>query len=221
VFYDVYGQANVTIVGVVEDRDYNVRSPARMAIYFAVPQRSSLGGRASLLLDTDDATQARALVLDRVREIDPAVAPTSMQTIEEELLSVYALQHLASRMTGVFGIVALALVTISLHSLVMSIATARRKEIAIRTALGATRRNVFAWFGSEIGRPVVFGALLGTLGVWFAYRLMSAYIVGLRADDLGAVVVVLLAACGIAVGAALGPALWATRDAPYAVLRQD
>jgi ABC-type lipoprotein release transport system permease subunit len=144
-----------------------------------------------------------------------------MQTAEEELLSIFALQHLASRMTGVFGLVALALVTISLHSLVLSIVTARRKEIAIRTALGATGRNVLAWFGREIARPLGVGILFGMAGVWMAYRGMTAYIVGLAADDLSAVVAVITAACLLAAGTSLGAALWATREPPYSVLREN
>jgi hypothetical protein len=221
-------RGTVTIVGVAEDRVYSPRLPGAMDLHlptaqvqYAVPSGRASLARGRVILDVNDAGQARRRVLARVRELDSDVVPVSMQTAEEELLSIFALQHLASRMTGVFGLVALALVTISLHSLVLSIVTARRKEIAIRTALGATGRNVLAWFGREIARPLGVGILFGMAGVWMAYRGMTAYIVGLAADDLSAVVAVITAACLLAAGTSLGAALWATREPPYSVLREN
>jgi predicted permease len=103
-------------------------------------------------------------------------------------------------------------------------ATARRHEIAVRTAIGASRADLVRWLAAESAVLAVAGGLLGTLLAWWLVDLASA---ALRALPRGSGVHVhgsalaFSLAATVAAGLLFGliPALRASRQEPVEALR--
>ncbi len=225
-----YGTA--PIVGVVDDwisdpRDLSGRALYILADQHPMPPEVAAAGltgfltRPTLLMDTEDVPEAKQVILAALRDLDPKVSPSNLSSTRERLESAFAIQHLAGRVMSVFSVVAVCLVFVSLHVLIRSVAAAKRGEIAIRVALGASRLGMARWFTGEIARPLVAAFVIGSAALWLWFNVMSAHVVGIHVGDLTTVLVVLGCTCLSALVAAIGSAVVVASRAPADVLRQQ
>jgi predicted permease len=218
------------IVGVVGNvHDQGMDKPARTNVYWPALQanfwghplraqrnatfvvRSSLAGSESLL------KQARQAVWS----VDGNLP----------LASVYTLNHLYTRslapvsftlfMLGTAGAVALLLGAVGLYAVIAYSVAQRTREIGIRMALGAQRKNVVRLFLREGMSFILVGLPVGLAGAFALTRLLSSLLFGVKASDpptfaSAAVVLVLVAfaACHI-------PARRALRIDPMVALKSE
>jgi putative ABC transport system permease protein len=120
-----------------------------------------------------------------------------------------------------FAGLALLLAAIGVYALVAHSVAQRRKELAIRLALGAPAAAIRALIAGQALAPVALGALAGLAAAVAGGRLLQSLLYGVGAHDpasLGAAVGVVLLAAGLA---CLMPARRATRVDPIAVLRAE
>jgi ABC-type antimicrobial peptide transport system permease subunit len=94
----------------------------------------------------------------------------------------------------------------------------RGSEIAIRRALGASRRTMRQMVLLETGRIVALGLLLGLAGSWFASRLLASVLFGVTALDARTYLAVILGTLLATLAAALFAARAASRIAPARAL---
>ena len=123
-------------------------------------------------------------------------------------------------LVGVFATVALVMACVGVYGLMSFLAASRTREIGIRMALGATRADVLWMFLSGILRTVSWGAAIGVLATVLLSRILQSLVFGISPHDpvtIGSIAVLLIA---IALGAALLPALRATRLNPVAALKE-
>ncbi|HEX5438950.1 MAG TPA: ADOP family duplicated permease [Gemmatimonadaceae bacterium] len=120
-----------------------------------------------------------------------------------------------------FAALALLLAAIGVYALVAHSVAQRRKELAIRLALGAPARAIRGLIARQALAPVAAGAVVGLAAALAGGRLLQSLLYGVGTHDpvtlSAAVVVVLLAA----VLACVLPARRATRVDPNAALRGD
>jgi putative ABC transport system permease protein len=122
---------------------------------------------------------------------------------------------------GLFAAVALVLSAVGLYGVISYTVAERRREIAVRMAVGASARGVLLLVIRRGLRPVVAGIAVGLAGTLALSRVLDAMLFGISRTDpltLGAVVLVLFAT---AVVACLVPALRGARTAPMEVLRME
>jgi hypothetical protein len=117
--------------------------------------------------------------------------------------------------------VALALAAIGLYGLLEFDVSRRTTEIGVRSALGATRRNLLWLVMSDALRLVGAGLLVGLPAVWASTRLVSGMLFGLSPTDsltiggaAGTLVVTALVAAYL-------PAFRAARVNPVVALRAE
>lgn len=163
-----------------------------------------------------------AAVRRTIRQLDPAVPISEMRTMEQLIDRTVSGPRLRTLLTVVFGALSLMLTALGIYSVISSAVTTRRKEFAIRLALGAQRSWVARLVLSETVVLVAVGTAIGTFAAWAGKGVVESLVFGLdsgRAIALTAVPVALLLLA--AVFASLSPALRASRLAPSAVLKES
>ena len=122
---------------------------------------------------------------------------------------------------AVFAAVALGLATIGLYGLISYTVSQRRREIGVRTALGATRRDILRLVLVQGLRLVAFGLGAGLLlGLGLA-RAMAGALAGVSPTDALTFTLVPLVLGAVALLATAIPALRAARFDPAQVLRAE
>jgi ABC-type antimicrobial peptide transport system permease subunit len=116
---------------------------------------------------------------------------------------------------GLFAIAATLIATCGLYGLMAYAVTERRREIGVRMALGATRRDVLRLVLTRAVRIVAIGLVVGLVGAAGVTRVLQTFLFGMTPTDplVFAAVTVLLFAVGLV--AAWLPARRATRIEPW------
>jgi putative ABC transport system permease protein len=144
-----------------------------------------------------------------------------MQTMEEVLEEAVAEPKLSSLLLWVFAGVALLLSAVGVYG-VMSYSVAQRtREFAIRMAIGAGWRAVFAMVTREALAVAAAGIAIGIGGALLLGRTLGSLLYGVVPGDratLGAAAVIVLS---VALAACWRPAWRATKVDPMTVLRTE
>jgi putative ABC transport system permease protein len=211
----------VTVVGVVPDVITNVTLLEPLALYFPMAQQPADFSRS---LAIRVATEAAAVLRDvpaAIRQLDPAIQAAPLMTMSERIERQMGPQQLGSAVLGTLGLIALLLTILGTYVVAESMATLRTREMGIRGALGATRRQLGGLMLAETTRMVGAGILAGLVLAWVGARTIRAFLFQVEPFDpltLTAVAVVILL---LALAVALRPALRASRLDLASVLRHE
>jgi predicted permease len=209
------------IVGVVgNERIHGLDRPAPPAVYVALPQAPSQSGVLLLRAAGDPAGLApasRAVIT----AIDPLLAVFRVEPLATAVVESEGERRFAMAVLGVFAGVALVMALIGIYG-VLSFATAqRRREMGVRSALGASRGAVTGLVVRDGLRAAALGIALGLLGAAVAGRGLAGLLYGVGAVDpltFAGVAGSMLAAAALATWA---PARRAAAVPPIEVLRGD
>ncbi|HMC56836.1 MAG TPA: ABC transporter permease [Gemmatimonadaceae bacterium] len=217
----------ITIVGVARDvRSQGLGEPVPPEIFVLHEQLPTAAGgteRAMYLVlrTTGDPNLLTGAARRAVRELDPAIAVPTIRTMQEVMRRSMARQRFTMVLLGVFGGVALTLAAVGIYGL-MSFAVRRRtREIGIRMALGASRRDVLRLVVGQGMRLAIYGLSIGLVGAFLATRIMSRLLYGVSATDPATFVAIALVLGGIAFVASWVPARRAVATDPTMALRAD
>jgi predicted permease len=211
----------VRVVGVVADtRDVELGGESPLAMY--VPYTQHPGSYVGLLLRGRGGTAVSEATLRRiVAAVDPNATVLGGRTLDDRLRDEMRPQRTASAWIAVFGGIALLLACIGLYGVVAQGVLQRTRELAVRSALGATPRGILATVLGDGMRLAAIGGVLGAIGVVAALRVVRSMFAGVGSVDLlaasGAVGVLAVAA----LVATYLPARRAARLNPVDALRSD
>jgi predicted permease len=214
-------RAALRVIGVAEDtRDPSLADAAPLAIYLPISQRPH--PRLNLLVRGRAGSAIPAPTIRRlVASINPGVTVLGGQTLQDRLGSHVRPQRTASAWVGVFAVIALLLAVIGLYGIVAQSVLQRTRELAVRSALGASPAAILTTVLGGGMRIVAIGAIAGGLGSMASSRLLTSLFAGVRTDDPrpALAAAALLAAAMFA--AAYLPARRAARLNPVSALRTD
>jgi len=211
----------LTVVGVVGDVRQNMWNPlTRPVIYkpFAqAPQRSM----RLLLRTASSPTSYVSAVRDVVRQIDPGIALSGINTLEEEIADSIAIVRIMGILMGIFGLVALTLSSIGVYGVLSESVAQRTHEIGIRLALGASPRDLMKLILGQALKLASIGLLIAIPCAVAISRAMASLIFGVVSLDftiLGGFTALLLL---VALGAGYLPARRAISVDPMVSLRYE
>ena len=208
-----------TVVGVVADvRHMSLEEEPQPQMYTASYDfgDESVAVRSALPSVTV-ANQIKATL----KSIDPNIAVTDMQTMGDLVSMATARRRFQTSLLTVFAGTALIMALVGLSGLMRFSVNRRTREVGIRMALGAERRDVMLLILRNASVLVVSGLGLGLACTWITTRLLKSFLFGVGQHDPITVVTVsvLLVVCGLM--AAFLPARRAASIDPMQALRTE
>ncbi len=171
------------VIGLVADsRTTGLREPPEPNAYRPVLQSYV----PVMLLHVRTAADPESL-LERVRRevqaMDPNLPLLEPRTIGQvRNLSLWA-PRMGAGLLSMFGLLAMLLAALGVYGVVAYSVGQRRREIAIRMAIGAARRDVIRLILRQGMRPVVIGIAAGILGALGLARAVASLLFGIGAAD--------------------------------------
>jgi predicted permease len=208
------------IVGIVEDAKINgIHETPEPYMYFPFRQMPSEEG--TLIVEADGNSKAlTARILSEIQRVDRNV-PVSVRTMNYLMQQAFWQDQITAGFVVALGALGIFLGAIGLYGVVAFTVSRRSREIGIRMALGAERRDVLRLIlGHGLGLAAI-GAGIGLLASLAAMRLLSTMLYGVRPTDpvafAGSAVLVIL----VALAASWLPARRAASVDPMQSLRTE
>jgi putative ABC transport system permease protein len=211
----------VTIVGVVNVvKQYGLDAGTRRSIYY--PHKQYATGTMYVVARTsqDPALTSRE-ILRQAQAIDPDVPAYDITTMDARVQHSLARQRFSTAMLNAFALFALILAGIGVYGVMSFLVAQATRDIAIRIALGAGRRDILELVFREGMSLVLAGSVAGLLGAAAMSRTLASLLFGVSVFDVAtfSVAVILLASAALA--ACYVPARRALRVDPIVALREE
>ena len=175
---------DVEIVGVVKDSK-NVDLRQAVEPYVLVPySHSSHFGNATFYVRTNqDPVSLASAVRKTVRDNDEKLSVFDLRTLTAQVDAIVFTDRLVTYFSLALALLAALLAAIGLYGVMAYVVARRTREIGIRMALGATRRNVAGMVLQEIGAIATVGLLIGLIAAYAVGRVMESLLFGVKASD--------------------------------------
>jgi putative ABC transport system permease protein len=212
----------ITVVGVAADVHHfgldHGDEPALYTPYAQFAQDWKRWMNVVVKSPQDPATLERA-VKTQVWSVDPAIPITRIRTMTDVMSASLAQRRFHVLLLGLFAALALALAAIGVYGVTAYGVSRRTREIGLRMALGADRRDVVRLIVSGGMRFVIAGLVAGLLGALALSRLLSSLLFEVRPTDPPTYAAVAIALAAVALLACALPATRAARLDPTEALR--
>jgi predicted permease len=221
VIIDLGDRVIARVVGVTADvRVFGQANEAPPIVYLHARQRPTSYMHVIVRSSVPPAAVAAA-IRRHAQALDPALAVSPLLQMDGVLADSVAQPRFAMLLIGGFAILAAVLTLVGLYGMLAYLVMRRQREIGIRMAIGATRRQIRHWVISQGAVLIATGISIGLVASLFTSRLASSLLFEVRPTDpvvLGTVVVVLAVA---SLAAVVVPAVRATRVEPLMTLRGE
>lgn len=203
-----------TIVGVAADVHHGgLDESMRNEIYRAAAQAPS----TAMDLEVWTAGDPRAMrepIRFAIASVDPRAAVGDVMTMREMEARHISPFWLIADVVNTFAIIVVLIAVVGLYGVIAYGVAQRRRELAVRMALGASRRDIVSYVAGGAVRLTSIGVAIGVGGAVAFARLLAAVLYGVPAGDpatLASVAVLLITA---SIAAALIPCWRAARVHP-------
>jgi predicted permease len=209
------------VVGVAADvKNASLSLQVEPAFYFSFRQFAYRSMNVIVRSDSDPALLAGKLK-DEVWRLDPDLPVSGLRTLEEDLEEAVASEKFVMTALALFAFLATALAAVGTYGVLSCAAAERKREIAIRMALGAKPRSVVA---DLVLRGVALagaGVAIGAIAAFVLGRYLESFLFGVTPRDplafgLGALVLL-----STSFAASYLPARRAGKSDPWGTLRAE
>ncbi|MBV9878541.1 MAG: FtsX-like permease family protein, partial [Verrucomicrobia bacterium] len=205
-----HGVRDCIIVGVVPHLRYKSPGQAENTFqaYFPYSQWCYDGEFLILRSQVDPAALVPA-VRDAVASIDPGIPIFDVNTYDDVISQQLVTRRLSMLLVSLFSGAALFLAAIGLYGTLAYSVGQRRREIGVRIAVGAQRRDILKLITEQGLKLVALGLVLGLVAALILTRFVGSVLYGVTATDpvsIGSAILILaltaLLACLIPAGKA-------------------
>ena len=219
-FYKLKDGKRVQVVGVVEDGKYLSLNEDRQPAMF-LPFLMSPSGAAYLIVRSHrDPQQLAAEMRSKLRELDAGL-PVDTQTWNSLLQTVLFPSRMATMALGVLGMMGAMLSITGIFGMASYSVSKRMRELGIRIALGAKRKEVLQ---AALGRPLkllAYGSAAGLILGILASRVLAFIVYQATSRDPLVLAGVVLAMLFLGLMATWIPAQQALSVDPSILLREE
>ena len=217
------------VIGLVRDLKNGI-GISQSVVYLPLTPRNFArppAGGITILVLSDAGTDALSGIRSEIASIDPNLTIFNMQTLSDYLDRSRSSTRFSVQTYGGIGVFGLVLAAIGLAGITGYSVAQRRKEIAIRTALGASKAQVLRLVLREGTALVSVGTLLGFLGAMAMAKILSAltnvFVEALRVgtDDPRLLIGAPLLLAAVAMLACYVPARRSAQMDPLKALREE
>ena len=194
---DATHSADYEIVGVVGDAKYaDARDaawptffrPLLQIEHFTEPSDQSAEVRSNMIRNielhvTGRPENLQGLIRETLAGIDPNLPVVDMFTFSEQVSRNFNEERLISRLSALFGLLALLLACIGLYGVLAYSVARRTQEIGVRMALGAARFGILRMVLREALLLAGIGIVLGVPSALATNQLLSNTLFGLKPTD--------------------------------------
>jgi predicted permease len=215
----------LTVVGVVADiRQMGLDQEVQPMLYVPFQQeRGEFFVLRFVSFVARTATPASVVegIRAEIRRAAPDLPIESTVTMDEAVAASVAPPRFRMLLLVLFAMTATLIATCGIYGLMAYAVTQRRREIGVRMALGAERRDVLRLVLTRALRIVVAGLIVGLAGAAGVTRVLQTFLFGVKPTDPISFTIVTLLLMAVGLMAAWLPARRATRIDPCAALRAE
>jgi predicted permease len=227
---------NFEIVGVVADAKYNnPREPVRPMFFRPMTQlnttlkeRSAITGETRSMFPNSitlryagDAASLEPLIRRTLANINPNLTIIDFHSLDYQVSGNFNQERLISRLTSLFGLLALVLASVGLYGITTYSVARRTSEIGLRMALGANRGNVVALVLRGASWQVGLGLAIGIPTALLGSHFMASQLYGVKTYDPLTIAAAVLVLSVFAAVAGFIPARRAASIEPMDALRTE
>jgi predicted permease len=210
------------IVGVVADvKDYPADLDTPPGYWFPIGQVEFGTVFFAVRTSNVDPASVTSAVTAAVHSVDPDLPLADIRTLDRRASVVLAPRRFALWLFQAFAILALILAAAGIYGLLAYIVRQRRKELGIRSALGASPADLWRMVFADGLRMAGAGALCCLLLIPVGGRLLQSFLFNVKAFDPITIAGAPVALLAMALIACIGPARAAWRSNPSTALRED
>ena len=214
--------AAVTVVGIVNNtREGSLASAFGDEVYLPMTPARERPTMYVLLRTRTSLQTAAAELRQTVAEIDPQVPVTRVRSLDEVVAGSESAPRSLTILLLAFGGLAVVIGGVGVYSLIAYIVSWRTREIGIRLALGAQRRQIVQGVVRQSLVLALGGSVAGLVAAGLVAQLLRGFLFGVRAVDPITFCAVPVLMTVLALTAAWIPATRAASVDPMKTLRME
>ena len=176
---------DMTIVGVVKDAQYiNLRESLRRHFYVPTTQDSTLTNLTLHVKTSSDPNAVAEQLRAQLKALDPHLPLYNIKTLSTEIDESLIQERMVTWLSTAFGLLATLLTALGLYGVLTFSVARRTREIGIRVALGAQRRDVFRLIMIRGVILVGVGVAIGVGASFAVSRLLSSLLFGVTPNNV-------------------------------------
>jgi putative ABC transport system permease protein len=221
IWFDSRNKPGIEIVGeIANSRTDELTQKASPEVYLPLWQATAFSKH--LVVRTTADPRAVVVAVEReLHAIDPTAAVENVKTLEQIRDDSLASRTFAMQLLIGFSLVGSALTLVGVYGVLSLSVASRRRELAIRSALGAQQKNIRQLIFGEGFQLIVGGVLAGVVLAMVVSRVLRSFLFGVQPSDPATLLIVGALFSAVALLACWGPVRRATLVDPLEALRYE
>ena len=210
-----------TVVGVADDvRHFGLDSEAQREFY--VPYTQASWPVMTIVAKTvGEPMLWHSALSDVIKRVDPALPVARVQSMQHVIVTSMDWRETPMKLLTGFALVGLLLASIGVYGVLAYYVSQRTREIGVRAALGATRRQLSSLVVRQSLPPILAGVVAGVGGSVASGRLLQQFLYQVKPGDPQVIAIIVALLIGVGLLASWLPARRAASIDPVIALRDE
>ncbi len=209
-----------TVIGVARDSKFVSLDEEPAAILYTQLADDYSSTQVIFVRTNGDPRPALASLRDAVRQVDRHVPILALTSLQDHVASTLARSRAAAWLVVALAGLAALIAAVGIHGVISFSAWTRRRDVAIRTAVGATPWHIASWLGARYGWAVAGGLVVGLSAALAVQRFVRSLLYHVTPADPWVLALTGSIIIAVSLLAAAGPTAAAIATDPARTLRE-